>query len=163
MEKAFLPIKTFKHNIKLCKTVGEFVVCLQNFLKEMQIEQTLENLCEQNRQDADLWNESINRQVLDKFNKSLDNLFDIMAEFECDFSDFCSILNAGLDILTVSPLPMAVDCVYVGQNLQSIFEPSDHLYIMGAFDGGFPAMVSDVGIISDLDIKSLEKLVCHLN
>ena len=157
VKKAFLPIKTFKHNIKLCKTVGEFVVCLQNFLKEMKIEQTLENLCEQNRQDADLWNESINRQVLDKFNKSLDNLFDIMAEFECDFSDFCSILNAGLDILTVSPLPMAVDCVYVGQNLQSIFEPSDHLYIMGAFDGGFPAMVSDVGIISDLDIKSLEK------
>ena len=157
VQKAFLPIKTYQKNLQLCKSVAEYVVCTQNFLKEVGCQNTLQALCEKNTIQHDLWNESINRQVFQKLESALDTLYDIMAEFQTSFEDFCSILNSGLDTLTISPLPMALDCVYVGQNLQSVFNQTPNFYVLGASDGCFPAMVGDVGIISDIDITMLAK------
>lgn len=157
VKKVLWPIKEFCNSIKKCSLVSEYIVSLQNFFELIQAKQTLEQLCQQNVLDGDLWNESINRQVFDRFLKGLETLYDIMAEYKTTFEDFCLILNAGLTTLTISPLPMALDCVYVGQNLQSVFEPAKHLYILGAHEGAYPAVVGDVGLISDLDILALSK------
>ncbi|MBQ7603095.1 MAG: exodeoxyribonuclease V subunit gamma [Clostridia bacterium] len=155
-DKVFAPFKQYQKDMQTCTTVGEHVVTLQKYLQDMQLEQKLEYMALNNRQNKDLYNESINRQVFGRLMQCLDNMYDIMAEYAVDFDDFCCILHSGIDTVNLSPLPMAIDCVYVGQNLQSVFSTVPHLYVLGASEGDFPAVVSDVGIISDMDIGLLK-------
>lgn len=155
-DKIFAPLRQYQKDMQTCTTVGEHVVALQKYLQDMQLEQKLEEMALYNRQNKDLYNESINRQVFGRLIQCLDNMYDIMAEYEVDFEDFCCILHSGIDTINISPLPMAIDCVYVGQNLQSVFSNVPYLYVLGASEGDFPAVVSDVGIISDLDIGLLK-------
>ena len=154
--ESFAPVKTLFSNLKLCHTVGEYVVSLQNFVQEARLQDKLEQMIILDQKSNDLWNESIDRQVFDKLSNCLDNLYNIMAEYETTFDDFCKILQAGIQTTTISPLPMAIDCVYVGQNLQSVFEQTPFLFVIGAYNDNLPAMVADAGIISDLDINILE-------
>lgn len=159
----FAPVKTLKSNLQLCHTVGEYVTSIQNFMQETNLQQKQDEMCAKDQQLHDLWNESIDRQVFSKLNACLESLYNIMAEYQTSFDDFCKILQAGIQTVTISPLPMAIDCVYVGQNLQSVFEQTPFLYILGAHSDAFPAMVSDAGIISDLDIDTLKQQNVNLS
>ena len=152
----FIPVKNLQNDILNSTTISQYVVCVQNYLEELNIQQKLEDLATKNYEGQDLYNQSINRQVYGKMQKCLDSVYDIMAEYDTSFEDFCSILNSGIQTINISPLPMAIDCVYVGQNLQSVFSVTPNLYILGAHDGGFPSVVSDVGIVSDIDIAELK-------
>lgn len=156
IDQTFGYVKNFENQIKQSTNIGQYTEAFMEYLSAMQIEQKLENAAQFNREQNDLYNESINRQVYERLCQCIDNMYDIMAEYQTDFEGFCSILSSGIDTITISPLPMAIDCVYVGQNLQSVFSSVSYLYILGANETDFPAIVGDVGIISDMDISLLK-------
>lgn len=155
-QNLFKPVEELKSQILKSTTISQYVVCVQNYLNSLNIQQKLEDLAIKNFEQQDLYNQSINRQVFLKLDKCLNTIYDIMAEYQTSFEDFCAILNSGIQTINISPLPMAIDCVYVGQNLQSVFSVVPNLYIIGAHDGAFPSVVSDVGIVSDIDIAELK-------
>lgn len=155
-DRVFVFVKNYQNQIESSTNIGQYIDAFMEYISAMQLEQKLESMAEQNREQSDLYNESINRQVFDRLCGCIDNMYEIMAEYPTDFEGFCSILSSGLNTITISPLPMAIDCVYVGQNLQSVFSKVPYLYIMGASDSQFPAVVGDVGIISDIDISLLK-------
>ena len=154
--KSFLnPLKNFGRNIKGSHTIGEMVSAVRAFWEETEIKANLEGLAANFEEKGNLLKQSIARQNFDKMDAVLTQMLDILGSFETDFNQFNKILRAGLSTITISPLPMSVDCVYIGQSLTSVFNTAPYYYIVGAIDGSFPAFVADVGLIADYDIAEL--------
>ena len=157
VQNVLTPLVTFNKNISASKTIGEYCSSLDILMEEMQFDNRLNALADEASVNYDLINQSIYRQSIDKLRKIITEMHEIMAEFETEFETFVTIFNAGASGVTISPLPMSLDCVYVGQALQSVFESKKIMYLVGAVDGKLPAWVLDVGLITDNDIENLEK------
>ncbi len=157
IRKNLMPLFTFAKNIEISKTIAEMVSSTYVFLEEMQFVENLDGLTQAYLEDGDLERNSIARQNFNKLDNVLTQMRDIMGQTECDFAEFNKIWKTGTSTITISPLPVSMDCVYVGQSLQSVFTATDYYYILGAVDGDFPAFVNDVGLIADKDISALDK------
>lgn len=151
------PLFTFSKNISISKTIAEMVSSVYIFLEEMQFSENLDGMALSYLEEGDLERNSIARQNFSKLDNVLTQMRDIMGNTECNFNEFNRIWKSGTSTITISPLPMSMDCVYVGQSLQSVFNQVDHYYILGAVEGDFPAWVGDVGLIADSDIMALDK------
>ena len=151
-------VTTLKKNFENSKTVSDFVNSLQVFMQESNLEEKLENLALKFLNEGNLKQESILRQTYAKLDNVLNQISKIIGGEETDFQEFLSLLNAAVSIVEISPLPMSLDCVFVGQILSSIFTPTKYCFILGANEGKLPAMLQDVGIISDTEIKSMQDL-----
>ena len=154
--KNFLtPLFDLDKNIKGSRTVGEMISALRTFIEVTELQANLDGLAASFAERGDLLKQSLCRQNFGKLDNVLKQMLDILGSVESDLSQFIKILRAGISTVTISPLPMSVDCVYVGQSLASVFNVVNYYYIVGAADGLLPAYVADVGLIADYDIDEL--------
>lgn len=155
IKQKIAPLFTLAKNIEISKTIAEYVASVCVFLEEMEFEANLKGMAEAFFENGDLERNSITRQNFNKIDNIFTQMRDIMGQMECDFAEFNKIWKTGAATVTISALPMSLDCVYVGQSLQSVFNEVEHYYILGAIEGDFPAWVADVGLIADSDINML--------
>ncbi len=154
--KQFLvPLFDLDKNISGSHTVGEMISALRNFMTQTNLEANINGMAQAFSESGNLLKQSLSRQNFAKIDNVLTQMLDILGGVECDLGQFIKILRAGISTVTISPLPMSVDCVYIGQSLASVFNVVDYYYIVGAVDGAFPAYVLDVGLIADYDILEL--------
>ena len=152
------PLFTLQKNVQSSTTISDFIIGLNTFIQEIDLKNKLDNQTIYYLDKNDLYRSSIARQNFAKIDNILCQMKDIMGQFECNFTEFNKILKVGVSSVNISPLPMSLDCVFVGQNLQSVFTTVEHYYILGAVEGELPSWVKDVGLIVDGDIKSLRDL-----
>ena len=149
------PLFTLNKNIHSSVNVAEIISAIHNFFEETNLYENLNGMAQSFEEQGDLLKQSIARQNFDKLDAVLHQMQEILGQMELNFDNFCKIFRAGVATVTISPLPMSVDCVYVGQNLQSVFSRAPYYYIVGAIEGSLPAWVADAGLIADYDIAEL--------
>ena len=152
------PLLTFQKNINLSKNVCDFCNSVETFLVELNVENKLEEMSIMFAKQGNLKQESLCRQSFKKFFNTLQQMQNIIGQEEISFHDFVTILNAGVGAVEISPLPMSLDCVFVGQMLSSVFEPCKQCFVLGATETDLPAYLQDVGIISDYEISIMKEI-----
>ncbi len=162
--KAFMqPLFTLAKNIQGSITIAEMISAIHNFFEETELRDNLSGMAQSFEEQGDLLKQSIARQNFDKLDAVLRQMQEILGQMELSFDNFCKIFRAGVATVTISPLPMSVDCVYVGQSLQSVFSRAPYYYIVGAVEGSLPAWVADAGLIADYDIAELGENAVRLS
>ncbi len=156
IKSCLFPLQTLGKNLSGSNTIGEMVSAVNNFFEETALLENLEGMAKSFEEEGDLLRQSISRQNFQKISNVLEQMQNILGSAEIEFRQFDKILRAGLSTVTISPLPMSVDCVYIGQSLTSVFSCAPYYYISGAVDGNLPAFVADVGLIADHDIIELK-------
>ena len=152
------PVVTLKKNFENAKTVSEFANGISIFMQETLMEEKLENLALQFLEEGELKQENLLKQTYNKLNSVLEQITKIIGIKETDFTEFMSLWNAAVSVASISPLPMCLDCVFVGQVASSVFIPCKYSFVVGANEGKLPALLQDVGIISDAEIKMMQDL-----
>lgn len=155
LKQHLTPLLLLEKNIKGSKTIAEYISAIFAFFEQINFAQSLQDFALHYLNEGDLEKNSIFRQTFNKIENIFIQMKDCLGQLECSFTEFNRIWKTGVGTVTISPLPMSLDCVFVGQSLQSIFSQVDHYFILGAIDGNFPSYVADVGLIADSDIISL--------
>lgn len=159
LKKEFIsPLYNLKNNFSKCKVVADFCDTTLEFIKEQNLAEKLEELSLFFEKNGNLKQSSICRQSNDKIVKILEQLKKTLKDEEVSFDEWLDMFKAGIDASEISPLPMGVNNVFVGQMLSTVFEPCKYVFVLGAIEGKLPAFIQDVGIISDSDIMELKEL-----
>ncbi len=153
-----LPLKNFAAGVEKSITVADFCQATLGLMTELDIQQKMEEQSLEFEREGWLEKSSVQRQSYQKLTNILERMQGIIGEQPATFAEFVEIFQSGVAATTISPLPMSLDCVFVGQMLSSVFVPNDFYFVLGAVEGKLPAWLDDTGILSDSEIGALEQI-----
>jgi len=148
----------FEKEVQGSTTIAQFCEAFLKLNEQLNLAQKLQDLSLYFEGKGVLKQASILRQSNDKIVKIIQQLEEILGEQEVTFEEWLDMFDAGVQATEITPLPMSISSIFVGQMLSSVFEPTPYCFVLGAVEGKLPAWVQDVGIISDADILALQEL-----
>ncbi len=157
------PLMAFFAKIGGHATAHEFNLALYEFLCELGISDTL--ICESEKR-KDAGNAAEAAELIRLWNVVVDTLDDIdtaIPDAILDASDYLQILRMMFERTDIGTIPTTTDEVTLGGADMLRADRPKYVYVFGLNDGVFPRPVSDTGIFSDNDKKTLEALGVELS
>jgi len=150
------PVFTFAQNIDHAQNITNYCQAVEQFLQNINFETNLNDLAKRAFVRSDLEKHGILKQINGKIQKILEQMLDVIPDFDTTFLEFTLIFNSTARGTKVSPLPKPLDCVYVSSTITGAFDTKHSTYILCATEGAMPSFVLDVGLITDSDIMKLK-------
>lgn len=135
-----------------CKLGRDYVELLNYIFQEFQVEQKTSELAQAS---VSLRDRRINEQIDKKIADFLVKVDLICCDTPLSAYDFFAIIDKGLRATKIHLVPLALDCVMVGDVSISTFEKRKMLILAGCNYGEMPLVQKDCGLISDDDIECL--------
>lgn len=139
--------------------VEEKCFSILEFLYTEEIESLVENLSKKYEKNECLYESKMNLQSLQKLKDCLNVMAEILKDEVLSDKEFYDILKSGIDSVSLSYIPLSVDCVFVGDAFSSVFDRNDFLIVCGGSSQNFPIVKQDVGLISDNELKNLNEFM----
>jgi len=95
-------------------------------------------------------------QVWEKICQALDKMVSLLGDVSLDAGRFSGLFGRVISSMDIGAIPTAVDEVLLGSADGIRFGQVDHLILVGAVEGQFPADVSEAGFFRDSDRVLLE-------
>ena len=141
------------NEIKTVATIEEYCEKIDILFKKFNIFEKLNEICDNFKNNSELLNEKTYIQVFDKITNLNEKLKNTIGTEVISLTDFYDLYFNALKDLTISQVPIGLDCVYVGDTSSSFFEKVDYLFVLGANQDNLPTVIKDLGLISDNDIN----------
>ena len=140
-------------DFKECIFVKEYIEKIQDFFAKINAEKICNDLA-QSQEDMEYNVESsVTKQVLKKINAVLDQFDSMLGNCEMSFTRFYKILESTIASVTITTIPMYIDCVYVGDLDKSRYETKKYLFVVGANESLFPKEVHEKGLLTSQDFE----------
>ncbi|WAA08694.1 helicase-exonuclease AddAB subunit AddB [Fervidibacillus albus] len=156
------PIIQLANRLKKAKNGKEFCQGLYLYLEQLDIPAKLEKWKLEAEQQGNL---TLGRQHEQAWNSVID-LFDqyveILGEEKTTIKEFASVIESGLESLTFSILPPALDQVIIADMELSRLADVKIAFVVGLNDGVLPKKYQDDSIFSDEDREMLQTFGMHL-
>ena len=140
-------------------TIGEIVESIKAFFKKIDAEKICKNLAEEQESQGMHIASSITNQSYDKLNEILDQFAngDLIGKCRVGVGgmakgDLYKILVSTIQTVTITTIPMSIDCVYIGDLQKSRYEDKKRMFIFGANEGLFPQEIADNSLLSMQDL-----------
>ncbi|MFB4165880.1 helicase-exonuclease AddAB subunit AddB [Alteribacillus sp. JSM 102045] len=156
-EKFSSALLHFEKRIKKCRSLKEFTVTLYEFLEELCIPQKIEKLRDKSKDAGDLAKAREHEQVWGAVIDLLEQMVEMAGEEEVTFSSFQKIIEAGLESMSFSVVPPAVDQVTAADMERSRLTNIKAAFLLGANEGILPASYEEEGILDDDERQWFEK------
>lgn len=150
-EIALRPLLRLRAGLLKAKNTGEMVVCLYDFLEEVQLRERLENKA--NELGGQMGQELF--QLYDILRQSLEQTWMIVGSTVRMPDDFFRLYRSVLTQYHVATIPAGLDQVYVGALQDLRQKKTRHLLVLGASDGSFPAYRTGDGLLTEEERKKL--------
>lgn len=147
------PILVFSDNIEKSKTLNDYCTSVIKFLSDVNAKENLQKC-------MGLYGEEkyILQQSYEKIEKELLKACENIGDKEIEFADFMTVFFNVIGKKNISKLARSLDSVFVGSVEQVKFLKTKYLFLLGANENALPEQKSDVGIVSDADIRELQSL-----
>lgn len=156
-ERFVAPFIKFEEKVYRKKKVGHITKALFEFIKELDIEEKLDNWIEELREKKYFEYVNENTQIWNKIVEIFDQLIEILSDESTTLREYGRILEAGFAACRVGVIPTTIDQVLVGDIERSKSHDIKALFVVGVNDGVLPFNREDGGILLDHERKSLEK------
>lgn len=133
------------------KTTGDMVLCLYNFIEELQLRERLEQ--QANELGGQLGQELC--QLYDILCQSLEQTWLIVGTTVRSPEDFARLYRSVLTQYHVATIPAGIDQIYVGALQDMRQKRTSHLIVLGAADGSFPSYRTGEGLLTEEERKKL--------
>lgn len=143
----------FINKIKPISTINEYCEIIENLFIKFNILEKINCLCENFKKNKELLNEKTYLQIFNKIKSLNDKLKNTIGTDIISLTDFYDLYFNSLKELTISQVPLGLDCVYIGDTSSSFFEKVDYLFVIGASQDNLPTVIKDLGLISDKEIN----------
>ena len=165
-KKLIRSIMPLNEKLKSSFSANSFVETITQFIKVNFLYEKLAVLCEEYFKNSNLTQQKISEQVPEKLSAVLSEFSDILSEQNISLDEAYAIFNMGLASSSISIVPIAIDCVFVGDISISMPSECDYEFIVGCNINQVPALKEDSGVITDseiMHIKDLEPSVKYIN
>ncbi len=156
-ERFVTPFLKFEKRIYRKKKVGDITKALFEFMKDLDIEEKLDNWIKELREKKHFEYVNENTQIWNKIMEIFDQLTEILTGESTTLKEFGRILEAGFEACEVGVIPTTIDQVLVGSIERSKSHDVKTLFVIGVNDGVLPANKEDGGILLDHEVEVLEK------
>lgn len=140
---------------KKSKTVREICTYVYEFLLDINMEETLENLINNFTEKGDLEIANEYSQVWQIVVDILDQMVELMGDEKISLDKFMKVISLGFDEYELGLVPPSMDQVLVSSIDRMKNSNTKHLYLIGTTDGIFPLISKESGLLSDKDRDSL--------
>ncbi len=137
----------------------EMLIRLYTFLEDHKIREKLDNEIRSLEKDEAIRTAQIYRGFI----SALDTVCDIMGDTVLTPESAINVLSYALSGVSVGSIPTGEDKVTVGEAAEIRVKSADHVFILGACAGKFPANVRDEGFFCDSDKIELETYGVNLS
>ena len=155
-EKVLEPIIKLQDKLKKPnKTVREICIYVYEFLLDINIEETLENLINNFTEKGDLEIADEYSQVWQIVVDILDQMVELMGDEKISLDKFMKVISLGFDEYELGLVPPSMDQVLVSSIDRMKNANTKYLYLIGTTDGIFPLISKESGLLSDKDRETL--------
>ncbi len=140
-----------------CRTAGELVHALYDFLVQNGMQQKLARFEKKFQAEGELAKAKEYGQIYGLVIDLLDQIEGLLREEPMTLKEFAEILDAGFAEITVGTIPQNVDRVVIGDIERTRLKQVRVLFFLGINDGNIPKGTGGGGIISDIDREFLQE------
>lgn len=145
--------------LKQAVCVKEYVQAMQSYLEESHMKALLKEKELLFEKQGNLVQAKSYSQIYDKLQDIFDKLNSILGTEEMTTEEFHSLLDVGLNDITLGVIPPSLDQLTIGDIERTRLNHIQVLFVMGVNDGIIPKVTRDMGILSEADRSVLsEKL-----
>ena len=156
--EALTPLVCLGQGMKDATSLGQMVDALYKFLNDVQLDTRLQALSEQLEQAGDLRNAQVLGQLWEILLNALEQLADMLGDTYWDVQTFTKLLKLLLSQYDVGTIPAVLDAVTVGPVSAMRCQQPQHLVLLGANEGAFPAYSGSAGVLTDQERTALRAL-----
>ncbi|WAA13034.1 helicase-exonuclease AddAB subunit AddB [Fervidibacillus halotolerans] len=156
------PIIRLANRLKKAKIGKEFCHALFLYLEELEIPAKLEKMKLEAERQGNLTLGRQHEQAWNSVIDLLDQYVEILGEDQTDVKQFASVIESGLESLTFSIVPPALDQVIIADMELSRLSDVKIAFVVGLNDGILPKKYEDESIFSDEDRQMLQALGMNL-
>ena len=139
---------------KECIDVKDYVACIRAFMEKIDAQKLSDDLSKEQLDLGYNIESSVTKQVPKKIYAVLDQFDAMLGSVKMPLLRFFKILESTLASVTITTIPMYIDCVYVGDLQKSRYERKDYIFIVGANDGVFPVEAQEGGLLTSQEFES---------
>ena len=139
--------------------VKEMIAAIRAFLDKIDAKKICEDLATQQQEQKMDIESSVTLQSYKKLTQILEQLENEKMLGECKMAKdvFVKVFEATLLSVTITTIPMYIDCVYVGDLQKSRYEKKDYIFIIGANEALFPQDIQESSILTSQDLNVWEQ------
>lgn len=148
--KAFYVL--FKKQVLSCKTFKDYSKCIEFLMDYFDVKNKISNIAKDEQNSGFVIESQICEQIVEKYEKFIVSANNFMGNLEVSLEEFIQIYFTGFSSIKVNISPVSIDSVIIQNNTDGFYGIKD-MFIVGAEEGKFPAMIDDSGIILDREIE----------
>lgn len=161
-QRAVLPVLAFEQQVKRAVTVVEMTTALYEFLAGLMVPEKLEAWAVQAEEAGNLEQAREHRQLWEQIIQLLEQIVEICGTEEMTITDYGTMLNEGLEGLTLSLIPPGLDYVTVSPMEQTSLVNIRSIYIPGVNDGVLPMRSRGEGLLTDAERGQMAQMGLEL-
>ncbi len=162
-ETVMAPLRSFSAANKTAHTVRERATLLFDFLSALGASEKLLEKAENAEIRGDKAGASETYQLWNALMDALDQLVTSAGESEADIADFSGMLKMLLLETDIGKIPTSVDEVTIAGASETLAGEHDMILLLGANEGAFPQRVTEEGLFSENEKRTLSSLELHLS
>lgn len=143
------PFKNMKAKLKTKNMIVDISTYMFEFLKELEIEEKLDNWIDKLKEEGRFEYVNENTQIWNIVMEVFDQLVEILGDTKVTLKEYSKILEAGFSQYEVGILPPTIDQVLVGNLERSKSHDIKALFVIGVNDGILPSGYYDDGLLVD--------------
>ncbi|MFC1675617.1 PD-(D/E)XK nuclease family protein [Planctomycetota bacterium] len=137
-------------------TAAEFTKAIYGFLDELGISKTIQNWIETASKQKDYTAVDEHQQFFDKLASVFDEFVEVFGDSQMNATDFMAVINSAFSQMTMAFIPPRLDQVLVGSIERSRHPDLKAVFLTGATQKQFPALLSQNSLLSDYDREAAE-------
>lgn len=145
------PMSQLGKRLKKATTGSMQAEALFLYIEELGIKEKLEKWQKDAEEKGELLKSAEHDQAWTRIIELLDQFVEVLGEEKLSLKKFTEILDAGMESLTFSAVPPALDQVVVADIENSRLTHIKALFVIGLNEGVLPAKLSDAGLLADAD------------
>ena len=154
-KKIVEPLTRFFGVCHNAETVKDYATVLFDFLSSIGVPERLSREAKEAHDSGDLDREATVKSLWRAFCDALDLLVSSVGDEKCDISKFRVYLGAVLSETDIGRIPTSVDEVLIADAALTDTGGAKAVYVVGAYDGGFPKRVGEDGFFSEKEKSEL--------
>lgn len=157
-DKYILPLASLHDKIKGKNTVKYITECLYKYLIDTEFDKNILEFIEYFKQNDNTYMAKQYEAVWGVLVESMDILVQILGDKKVNLTDYKKYLYTALRQQKIGIIPTSLDSVTIGDIKRSKSDDTMYQFIVGAYDGVFPAPSGDSLVINDADKEKISNL-----
>lgn len=151
-------LSAFKKKLKKKNRIDDLTKYMFEFLKDMNIEEKLNNLIDKQKEKGYLELVNENTQIWNIVMEVLDQLVEILGDKKVTVNEYVKILESGLSEYEIGLIPPTMDQVLIGSLDRSRSHDIKALFVVGVNDGILPSAIEDGGLLLDDEKEEMKNI-----